>query len=339
MSDQAPLPVRTLASCVACGGERLKLLPLVYEFRGTFPLVECDDCGLRFLRVQPTGEGLAALYSAAYFESDFRCGRSEVAYSSEEPFRAENASLLEAFERLGPDPTPNPGPDPDPDPDPRFARVPLARVPPARVPQARVPRRLLELGSAGGWLLKHARERGWQAQGVEFSADAAKHSLALGLEVFQGDLLAAALPAESFDLVYMGDVLEHVPDCHAVLVEAARLLKTGGHLYLRGPITTNSLARRLALALYGALGRPIVLREPPYHLWEFTPGPLEHLFTSAGLEVITSRQSKIPPGRAHGEKSALQQLAMGALDALNLPLTRLLNAAGDRIVMVGRKQA
>jgi SAM-dependent methyltransferase len=303
MNDQAPLPVRALDSCVACGSARLRPLPLVYEFRGSFPLVECDDCGLRFLRVQPAAEGLAALYSAAYFESDFRCGRSEVAYSDEEPFRAENTSLLEAFERFG-----------------RRGR-------------------LLELGSAGGWLLKHARERGWQAQGVEFSADAAERSLALGLEVFQGDLLAAALPAESFDLVYMGDVLEHVPDCLAVLVEAARLLRTGGHLYLRGPITTNSLARRLALALYGALGRTIVLREPPYHLWEFTPGPLEHLFASAGLDVITARQSKIPPGRAHGEKSALQRLAMGAVDALNLPLTRVLNVAGDRIVMVGRKPA
>lgn len=309
MNDPAPLPVRTLDSCVACGGGRLKPLPLVYEFRGSFPLVECDDCGLRFLRVQPAGEGLATLYSAGYFERDFRCGRSAVAYSSEQPFRAENASLLDAFERLGPDPR-----------------------------DARAPRRLLELGSAGGWLLKHARERGWQVQGVELSADAAGHARALGLEVFQGDLLAAGLPAGAFDLVYMGDVLEHVPDCRAVLGEAARLLRMGGHLYLRGPITTNSLARRLALALYGAAGRTIVLREPPYHVWEFTPGPLEHLFATAGLEVVSARQSKIPPGRAHGEKSALQRLAMGVVDALNLPLTRLLNVAGDRIVMVGRKE-
>ena len=326
MSDPAPLPARTLDSCVACGSATLRPLPLVYEFRGRFPLVECDDCGLRFLRVQPAGEGLAVLYSAEYFESDFRCGRSDVAYAAEDAFRAENAGLLDAFERLGPDL------DPDPDPDPR-----AARVPPARVPQARAPRRLLELGSAGGWLLKHARERGWQAQGVELSAAAAEQARAMGLEVFQGDLLAAALPVDSFDLVYMGDVLEHVPDCRAVLAEAARLLKVGGHLYLRGPITTNSLARRFALALYGAAGRTIVLREPPYHLWEFTPGPLEHLFAAAGLDVVTARQSKIPPGRAHGEKSALQRLAMGAVDAINLPLTRLLNTAGDRIVMVGSK--
>jgi SAM-dependent methyltransferase len=314
MNEPDLLPARTLDSCVACGGSTLRPLPLAYEFHGRFPLVECDDCGLRFLRVQPAGEGLAMLYSARYFERDFRCGRSEAAYASEDSFRAENDGLLDAFERLGP----------DPDPD---------------LPHARVPRRLLELGCAGGWLLKRARERGWQAQGVEFSADAAERARALGLEVFQGDLLSAALPADTFDLVYMGDVLEHVPDCRAVLAEAARLLRAGGHLYLRGPITTNSLARRLALALYGVAGRTIVLREPPYHLWEFTPGPLEHLFASAGLDVITARQSKIPPGRAHGEKSALQRLAMGAVDTLNLPLTRLLNVAGDRIVMVGRKEA
>jgi SAM-dependent methyltransferase len=312
MNGPAPLATRTLERCVGCGGTRLRPLPLVYEFRGRFPLVECTDCGLRFLAVQPAGEALAELYSAGYFESDFRCGRSAVAYDAAEAFRDENESLLDEFERLGPEPG---------------------------LPRAQVPRRLLELGSAGGWLLRQARARGWQAQGVELSAAAAERARALGLEVFQGDLLAAALPASSFDLVYMGDVLEHVPDCGAVLLEAARLLEPGGHLYLRGPITTNSLARRLALALYGAAGRTIVLGEPPYHLWEFTPGPLARLFRAAGLEVRSARQSKIPPGRPHGEKSALQRLAMTALDALNLPLTRVFGVAGDRIVMVGRKPA
>ena len=302
MSEHEPLPVRTLDRCVACGGAALHALPLRYEFRGSFPLVECEHCGLRFLRVQPAGEGLAALYSAEYFERDFRCGRSEAGSFSEAAFRSENQNLLAAFERLGPRGS------------------------------------LLEVGCASGWLLKQAEERGWRVQGVELSAAAVAHARSLGLEVFHGDLPAAALPAGSFDLVYMGDVLEHVPDCGAVLREVARVLKRGGHLYLRGPTTTNSLARRLALALYRATGRVIVLREPPYHLWEFTAGPLEHLFESAGLEVVSVRQSKILPGRAHGEKSPVQRTAMALVDALNLPLTRLLGVAGDRVVMVGRKR-
>ncbi len=296
-----PLPTRTLEACVSCGGRELRPLPLVYVFRGRFPLVECRRCGLRFLGVQPAGEGLAALYSAEYFESDFRCGRSAAASSEEAAFRRENEDLLDRFEQLGPR------------------------------------GRLLEVGSAAGWLLKAARERGWDVRGVELSRDAADRARALGLDVFRGDLLEAGLPGGAFDLVYMGDVLEHLPDCRAALGEVARVLRPGGHLFLRGPITTNSLARRLALSLYAAAGRTIVLREPPYHLWEFTPGPLALLFREAGLDVAAARQSKIPPGRAHGRKSALQATAMAALDAVNLPLTAAFGLAGDRIVMVGRK--
>lgn len=297
----APLETRSLDRCLACGNRDLRPLAMRYEHRGTFPAARCPACDMRFLQVQPTRAALAELYASAYFEKDFRCGRSDSAYFSEDAFRAENAALLDAFERLGP----------------RGA--------------------LLEVGCAGGWLLKHAIERGWHARGVELSAEAVAKARALGLDVFHGEIVDAALSAASFDLVYMGDVLEHVPDCRAVLGEVARVLRPGGHLYLRGPITTNSLARRLALAGYGMLGRTIVLREPPYHLWEFTPKSLRRLAQAAGLEVIEMTESKIPPGRAHGEKSAVQKAAMAALDAVNAPLTATLNVLGDRVVMVARK--
>lgn len=296
------LPTRTLDHCLACGSREISPLPLRYEFHGEFPAARCRSCGMRFLRVQPAGEGLARLYSAEYFQRDFRCGRSEASFDSEAAFRVENQGLLDDFARFTP------------------------------------PGRLLEVGSAAGWLLKHASERGWSAQGVDLSADAVAHARGLGLDVLQGELSAAALPAASFDLVYLGDVLEHVPDCRATLAECARVLKPGGILYVRGPITTNSLARSLALGLAGAFGRTLVLREPPYHLWEFTPGSLRRLFETCGLDVVRLRQSKIPPGRAHGEKTAAQRVAMAAIDAVNLPLTARFNVRGDRIVMVGRKR-
>ena len=116
------------------------------------------------------------------------------------------------------------------------------------------------------------------------------------------------------------------------------MLKPGGFVYLRGPTTTNSLARSLALAACRATGRTITLREPPYHLWEFTPRTLARLFETCGLEVVYRKQSKISPGHAHGQKSALQRAGMALLDALNLPITSLFNARGDRIVMVARKR-
>jgi SAM-dependent methyltransferase len=273
-----------------------------YRYAETsFPLVECRGCRMRFLGVQPAAESLSGLYDASYFDSEFRCGRAAAAATDEAAFREENRGLLDAFESLG------------------------ARG------------RLLDVGCATGALLQHANQRGWQAQGVEPSPEAVAHARARGLEVFHGDLLEARLPAAHFDLVYMGDVLEHVPDCRRVVAEVVRILKPGGWFYLRGPATTHSIARALALALYGAVGRRIVLDEPPYHLWEFTPRPLARLMAAAGLVVTRLRQSKIPPGRARGDKSILERTVMAAIDWVNLPLTALLNVRGDRVVMVARK--
>ena len=97
-----PMSVRTLARCLACGGERLTALPLAYEYRGTrFPLVECRRCGMRFLATQPTAQAYASLYDATYFEREFRCGRCETTSDDESAFVAENRGLLDDFAALG----------------------------------------------------------------------------------------------------------------------------------------------------------------------------------------------------------------------------------------------
>jgi SAM-dependent methyltransferase len=301
VTGRDPIRTRTLDRCLACGGSELKPLAFRYRHRGaTFPLVECRICGMRFLGVQPSPEALPELYDAAYFQDDYRCGRAATGAFDEAAYRAEDDGLLDAFARLRP------------------------------------AGRLLEVGCAGGWLLAHARERGWQPRGVELSAEGVAHARSLGLEVHQGTLDSAGFADASFDLVYLGDVLEHVPDCRNTLVETRRVLAPGGHLYLRGPITTHSLARSLGLALCGAIGSPIEEAGPPYHLWEFRPRPLERLLRATGFEVLEIRQSKIPPGRLRGRKSWWQRLAVNALDAVNLAVTRVLNSRGDRAVIVAR---
>lgn len=304
MTTAEPQTVVTLDHCLACGGRPLTPLALAYLHRDQrYPLVECRTCGMRFLAVQPSPRALAEFYDATYFESEFRCGRATASSFDEQAFRGETAGLLDAFAALG------------------------------------ASGRLLDVGCASGALLRHAAERGWEARGVEIAPDAVAHARAMGLDVFHGDLLAARLPAGHFDLVYMGDVLEHAADCRAVIDEVARILKPGGLLYLRGPITTHSLARSLALGASRALGRTLVLREVPYHLWEFRPAPLRRLVESAGLRVERLRQSKIPPGHARGRKSPLERAVMAAIDLVNLPLTAAFNVRGDRIVLVARKPA
>jgi SAM-dependent methyltransferase len=300
--ESSPLETRTLDHCLACGSRRLARAGFRYEWEGTrFPAARCRACGMIFLRFQPVGAALGRMYSSGYFERDFRCGRSAAPADDELAFRSENDGLLDRFEAW------------------------------------RGEARLLEVGCATGLLLARARDRGWRTTGVELSPEAAGRARARGLDVRVGTLEEATFPADSFDVVYLGDVLEHVPDCRATLAEVTRVLAPGGHAVIRGPITTHSLARRLGLALYLAFGRDIVLREPPYHLWEFRPRPLARLARRAGLVVLAIEQSKIPPGHPHGRKTAFQALIMNLLDRVNLPLTRAFNVLGDRALLVARR--
>jgi len=66
---------------------------------------------------------------------------------------------------------------------------------------------------------------------------------------------------------------------------------------------------------------------------------LSDAFQRAGLETVSSRQTKIPPGRPHGRKSLPQRAVMYAFDVLNVALTRAFNARGDRITLIGRRPA
>jgi hypothetical protein len=115
------------------------------------------------------------------------------------------------------------------------------------------------------------------------------------------------------------------------------VLVPGGVLALRGPLTTNSIARHLGLAMMEAFGRRLALREPPYHLWEFEPHTLTELTRVAGLAVESFRQSKTPPSFV--KRRGPGALAVAALDGLNALWTGMVGTLGDRCTMVARKAA
>ena len=290
-----------LVACPLCGHRTFRPLPFEYHFGGAiFPGGECTACGLRGLTVQPAPGEFARLYSREYFEGgDVRCGHVGD-YFAERPALLEDGARLSAwFETLTEG------------------------------------RRLLEVGCAAGAVLEAAAGRGWTVQGVEYSPDAAREAGAHGVPVHTGGLEDAALPDASQDVVFLGDVLEHVPDPAATLREAARVLAAGGALALRGPLTTNSIARGLGLAAMDAFGRRLVLREPPYHLWEFEPETLAKLVRGAGFEVESFRQSKTPP--SFTKRKGPGALAVAVLDALNVLWTNATGTAGDRCTLVARK--
>jgi SAM-dependent methyltransferase len=104
--------------------------------------------------------------------------------------------------------------------------------------------RILDIGSGVGAFVVACRRRGLRAFGVE--PDRIGHggsitSIQIASLRIERHVFAVAtgedLPFSdrSFDLVTMNQVMEHVSDQTAVLVEAARVLKPGGAIYIACP--------------------------------------------------------------------------------------------------------
>jgi 2-polyprenyl-3-methyl-5-hydroxy-6-metoxy-1,4-benzoquinol methylase len=133
---------------------------------------------------------------------------------------------------------------------------------------------LLDIGPNIGTCLVLARERGWQTHGVEINAEAARYCREQrGLDVISGALDAHTYPENSFDIVLMGDVIEHLRDPLELIRIVQGILKPGGALI----ISTPNIA--------GWAGRLLQIK-PEEHLYYFSPATIEALLRKVGLEVI-----------------------------------------------------
>lgn len=136
---------------------------------------------------------------------------------------------------------------------------------------------LLDVGPCAGTLLVQARDAGFVVQGVEINAAAARMCRdQLGLDVRPGVLEPDTFPPGTFDVVSMGDVIEHVPDPVATLRTVARILKPGGHVLISTPNFESAAARFLQV-------------KPEEHIYYFTAKTLRESLAKAGLETVEMR--------------------------------------------------
>ena len=101
----------------------------------------------------------------------------------------------------------------------------------------------------------HWQARGWLPCGIDIDQqhiEAARHK---GVDARFCDLNAGQIPFsnESFDLVFAGEVIEHLVDTDGFLSEVARCIKPGGHVIITTPNLASFENRlRLVLGMYPA---------------------------------------------------------------------------------------
>ena len=214
-------------------------------------LVRCVGCGLVYVNPRPALEELERRYERSYFHN------SDPTFGGYEDYEGDAKDILRTFRRRMPS---------------------LARHLGGANP------RLLDVGCATGAFLEVAREAGWRGEGVDISEYALSRAQEKGFDVHRGTLPGVLLPAESYDLLTLWDVIEHVPDPTATLAECRRALRPGGILAISTPDAGSLLARVLR-------GRWLGFRSLDEHLYFFSRRTLSAMLAEAGFEVREIRSA------------------------------------------------
>jgi SAM-dependent methyltransferase len=121
--------------------------------------------------------------------------------------------------------------------------------------------KLLDVGSALGFFLKVARDRGWETMGVEVSSFAAEWATKnLGLRIWTGSYLESDFPPETFDAVTFFFVAEHFKDVEKVIERTHKILKRGGIIVVALP-NRGGISYRMSREKY-------IENHPPDHFFD-----------------------------------------------------------------------
>lgn len=166
------------------------------------------------------------------------------------------------------------------------------------------PGRLLDIGCGNGKYLDFMRSRGWSVVGVDSGPGCAFAREALNLEVYDGHLWEHRFPDNSFEVITLWFVLEHIADPVRLIQECRRILKPGGQIII-STLNTDSFETRFFKRYWWHL-------LAPEHLCQFDENSLRALVRKAGLQTFYLRHEPI----CCGILGSLQNL----LDSKKIPL-------------------
>jgi len=145
----------------------------------------------------------------------------------------------------------------------------------------------MDIGCSNGALMYHARKRGFSPSGIEINKRTADMAAANGFPVHQGFLETCPFPKGSFDVIYLGDVIEHVNSPRDFVKDCESFLKEGGLMAISTP-NVDCPWSHMTLALFRAFGMPWSSATPPHHLFQFSYENLNRLMEEHDFHPIRS---------------------------------------------------
>ncbi len=242
----------TLKKCPACASVNIEKFIETEDFflsKETFSLSKCRNCQLVFLNPRPDSDELIKYYQSDQYISHHSEGLNPFV-ALYRYLRERNISykynLITKLVKYG---------------------------------------SLLDIGCGTGEFLNYFSLKNWQVKGVEPDLDARKHAKAeFGLDVYDENMLNG-FNDETFDVVTMWHVLEHVLDVNQRVKTVNKLLKKDGIFVVAVP---NYLSWDAA-----HYNRFWAAYDVPRHLYHFSPNALINLVEKFNFKFLELKPLKL----------------------------------------------
>jgi 2-polyprenyl-3-methyl-5-hydroxy-6-metoxy-1,4-benzoquinol methylase len=201
---------------------------------------------------------------------------------------------------------------------------------------------ILDVGCATGNFLYILKNNGYNVKGIELSKFASEFGIKnFGIEIinkpYNLELLHHELPENYFDVILMGDVLEHFTNPTEAMDLTNKILKKNGVAVIHLPGTLNLISSKLAFFIYNIIGSQKTMTIPPYHLTEFNAKTIRAMLTKCGFTKINIKEEIKHPSTIALRGNALENLAKWSLQYVNYVLTKWFKVPGDRIIIEAYK--
>lgn len=236
--------------CILCGQTEERILFQKKSPAGEiFTLVRCTRCGLQYVSPRPSEEMMSRYYGESYFSQ-----RTDRGYNNY--FSPEIRKEIERVITLN------------------LADLDFFQYENSITDN----KKSLDIGCAAGYFVAYLNSRGWDAQGIDISAECinfAQKELKLKTEC--NDYLKKEYP-EKFHLITLWASIEHLHNPQSVIEKAYHDLHENGYLY----ISTCRVGGVNAMKLFGKNWR---FYNFPEHLYFFSHRTLLQLLARYGFTI------------------------------------------------------
>lgn len=233
--------------CIVCQSNRFEiqhdnLFDREYSVKGIFSFQKCTECGLMIIDPMPSVEDLRSYYPFDYHG-----------------FTTSERGIVSVLYRI----------------------VNLLRFR-EYIKLAGVKGRILDVGCADAPYFDLLKKKHPQISitGVEFKEEIAEKGRKKGRDIITGTIMDIH-KKETFDLIIMNNLIEHVTDPAREMKKAYALLKSNGHVLLETP-NTDSWDHRIFKKYWGSL-------HVPRHTYLFSMRSIKQLVDRSGFQIIDSQ--------------------------------------------------